>query len=358
MHRRVSHNPKPTMTRRTLGFVAALVLGAPALFPSGAAAADTLRLLGRTELASYEGDFDHLAADVKGNRLFLAGEDGGTLEVFNLRTGEHIKTVSGLETPHAIHYEPAKNRLIVSNSGNGLSKVLDGRSYAVLGTIELAPGADVMSYDASSRRLWFVTGGKNATTKMPTTLVSQVDVDSGKPIGDVTFDTDFTEGIVAEQAGSRVFVNVAGKSAIAVLDKKTRQVRATWPVKEGQNNSQIDLDEKSKRLFVITRKPFKLVVINTDTGASVASFDVPARTNGMMFDKANRRVYAAGDDYVGVFQQIDADHYEELARVPSENGGKTALLVPELGRLYVAVGGSDKNKAGLLRYEVVPSKAK
>jgi DNA-binding beta-propeller fold protein YncE len=358
MHRRVAHNERRAMNKPTLALVATLVLGAPAFFASEATAAETLRLLGRTELASYQGDFDHLAADVKGNRLFLAGEDGGTLEVFDLRSGAHLKTVPGMETPHAIHYEPKTNRLFVSNSGDGLSKILDGKSYAVLGTIKLAPGADVMSYDASSRRLWFVTGGKNATTKMPTTVVSQVDAVSAKPVGEITFDTDFTEGIVAEQAGSRIFVNVAGKSEIAVLDKKSGQLLTTWPVKEGQNNSQIDLDEKNKRLFVITRKPFKLVVVNTETGASVASFDAPARTNGMMFDKANRRVYAAGDDYIGVFQQIDADHYEELARVPSEKGAKTAHLVPELRRLYVAVGGSDKTKAGLLRYEVVPGKAR
>lgn len=53
-------------------------------------------------------------------------------------------------------------------------------------------------------------------------------------------------------------------------------------------------------------------------------------------------------------------HYEdeELARVPSERGAKTAHLVPELRRLYVAVGGSEKTKAGLLRYEVVPGKAR
>ena len=343
------------MNKQFLALVAALALATPALAPADAIAAESLRLLGRTDLASYDGDFDHFAADLKGNRLFLAGEDGGTLEVFDLRSGAHVKSVPGMETPHAIHFEPAKNRLIVSNSGDGLSKVLDGKTYAVLDTIKLAPGADVMTYDASSRSLWFVTGGKNATVKKPTTTVAQVDAASGKTIGDVTFDTDFTEGIVAEQNGSRVFINVAGKSEIAVLDKKTRERLATWPVKEGQDNSQIDLDEKTKRLFVITRKPFKLVVIDTDTGTSVASFDVPARTNGMMFDRINRRIYAAGDDYVGVFQQIDADHYEELTRIPSEVGAKTAILVPELRRLYVAVGGSDKSKAGLLRYEVVPA---
>src|SRR5207248_8985125 len=140
----------------------------------------------------------------------------------------------------------------------------------------------------------------------------------------------FTEGIAAEQKGNRIFINVAGKHAVAVVDKKTRKVVATWPIKEGQNNSPIGLDEDNKRLFIVTRKPFKLVVLDTDTGKSVASFDAPDRTNELQFDKANRRIYLAGDDYVAVFQQKDADRYEEIARVKSEKGAKTAIFVPEL----------------------------
>src|SRR5206468_11005668 len=114
------------MKTSPLALVAALALGAQALVPCDAAAAEALKLLGRTELAAYQGDFDHFGADVDGNRLFLAGEDGGTLEVFDLRTGAHLKTVPGMETPHAIHYEAKTNRLVVSNSGDGLTKVLDG----------------------------------------------------------------------------------------------------------------------------------------------------------------------------------------------------------------------------------------
>src|SRR6516162_5379959 len=130
------------MKKQTLALIAAIALATPALFAPAVAADQPLRLLGRTDLATYEGDFDHFAADVKGNRLFLAGEDGGTLEVFNLRTGAHVKTVPGMETPHAIHFEPKTNRLIVSNSGNSLSKVLDGKDYSVVDTIKLVPGAD------------------------------------------------------------------------------------------------------------------------------------------------------------------------------------------------------------------------
>src|SRR5438067_476995 len=111
---------------RTTSFIAAAAVLASAVFGATAlAAGEPLRLIGRTDVPGFEGDFDHFAADVKGNRLFLAGEEKGTLEVFDLKSGRHVKTVEGLEEPHAIHFMPDDNRLIVSDSGDGLTKVLD-----------------------------------------------------------------------------------------------------------------------------------------------------------------------------------------------------------------------------------------
>ena len=324
---------------------------------AGGAADAPLRLLGRTDLAHYKGDFDHFAADVKGNRLFLAGEDMGTLEVFDLATGKHVKTVKGLETPHAIHYLAESDRLVVSDSGDGMTKILDGRTYTVVDAIRLTPGADVMSYDPNTRDVWIVTGGKNATNKLSHTVVAIVDPATGKAKGEVRFDTDFTEAIAFEQEGHRAFINVSGKSYVAVVDKRSRQVIDTWAVREGEANAPMALDEAGKRLFVVTRKPFKLVVIDTDTGKSVASFDAPQRTNELIFDKGNRRLYLTGDDHVAVFQQHGGDRYEELARVPSDKGAKTAIYVPEVNRLYVAVAGKGTTRAGLLAYEVTPAAA-
>src|SRR5205085_11628135 len=100
-----------------------------------------------------------------------------------------------------------------------------------------------------------------------------------------------------------IFVNLAGRSEIAVVDKKTQSVIARWRVQEGQNNAPIGLDEGNGRLFVVTRKPFKLVVIDTTTGKSVASFAAPERTNELMFDAASHRIYLTGHDYLGLFEQ-------------------------------------------------------
>jgi DNA-binding beta-propeller fold protein YncE len=339
--------------KRKISRIASVLALAAMLAPALSLAADLpLKLIGRTDVPGFEGDFDHFAADVKGDRLFLAGEDKGTLEVFELKSGKHLRTVQGLEEPHAILFVPEKNRLIVTNSGEGMTKVLDAKTFQVVDTIKLIPGADTMRQDPSTRDLWIVTGGKNAAQKLPDTTVAVVDAKTGKEKAHVKFDTDFTEAIAFEKKGSRAFINVTGKNYVAVVDKKTHRVLQTWPVKEGSNNAPIGLDEENKRLFLVTRKPFKFVVLDTDTGRSITSFDAPQRTNELVVDHANHRIYLAGDDYVSVIQQKGADQYEEIARVPSDKGAKTAILVPELNRLYVAVAGKGTTKAGVLQYEV------
>ena len=326
-------------------------------FTVAAQVAEPLKLAGRTELPGYSGDFDHFGVDVRGNRLFLAGEDGSSVEVFDLKSGKHLKTVKGFDAPHAIHFVPTSNRLIVTDSGEGLSKIVDGKSYQIVGTLKLTPGADVMAFDPSRNRLWIVTGGKNAKEKLPHTLVYEVDASTGKPVGQVKFDTDFTEAMAFEQNGPRMFVNLSGKSEVAVVDKNTRKVLASWPIKEGENNAPMALDEADKRLFVVTRKPFKLVVLNSDTGQAITSIDAPKRTNELVFDESNKRLYMAGDDYIGVVAQKDADHYEEIAHVPSAHGAKTAILIPEMKRLYVAVSPGEGTIGGaVLWYDVLSDK--
>ncbi len=319
------------------------------------AADNALRFAERHELRGYTGDFDHFEYDLKGNRLWLAAEDHGTLDVFDLKTLKMQKSVKGVvETPHGILYVPEKNRLIVTDSGGDMmTRVIDAGSYKVTGTIKLAaPGADAMGYDAARKRLYIVNGGRDA--KMQETYLSAVDPITLQRYGDLKFDTEKVEAMAIEGKGNKLYINVTGKNYMAVVDKDKLTVLATWPIKEAEQNAPLAFDEPNKRLFVITRKPGKLIVLNADTGASIASFKAPERCDQVIWDAANRRIYAlGGEGYIGVFQQKDADRYEELARVPSAVGAKTGILVPELKRLYVAVSpGEGKTGAAILRFDV------
>jgi hypothetical protein len=76
----------------------------------------------------------------------------------------------------------------------------------------------------------------------------------------------------------------------------------------------------------------------------------------MWLDVPHKRIYVTGSDTTTVFRQLDADHYEHIADVPTGFRAKTSLLVPQLNRLYVAVSGKGKDDAKLAMqiYEIQP----
>ena len=322
---------------------------------ASAHAEDSLKLVSRTSLDTYTGDFDHFGVDLAGNRLFLAAEDHGTLEVFNLKTGAHLKTLKGVETPHSIFYIPRLNRLLVTDSGKGMTKVLDARTYKVTGHIPLTVGADSIGYDAPRNHLYVVTGGKDVD--MQVCYLEEIDPDTGKALRKLKFDSNHTEAMAIEQNGDKIFINVTDKNYLAVVDKKTLTVTAQWTIKEARQNAPIALDEANHRLFVVTRDPGKVVVLNSDTGETVASFEAPGRADEAVWDAGNKRLYVpGGEGYIGVYQEQDADHFVELPHVASGAGAKTEALIPQLKTLYVAESAGDATGGAVLKYDVVDRK--
>jgi DNA-binding beta-propeller fold protein YncE len=334
----------------------ALLAAAAATTATAATSDEPLVLLGRTNLnAHYDGDVDHLFADIAANKLFMAAEDHGTVEVFNLATGQHLRTIGGFSTPHAFFLVPGTHRLIVTQDGKEGSVVMDDRDYRVLGYIRLEPGADTEYYDPSSRHLFIVTGGGDV--HLQHCWLNEIDPWTGKLLRRHEFDSDHVEALAVEQQGQRIFINIANEDTVDVLDKRTLAVSARWKIEGAALNLNLVLDEPDHRLFVVTRKPTEMFVLNTDNGRTVASLDVPAVVDGLSFDAARKRVYVPGAvGEVGVYQELDPDHYRELARVPSALGGKSELFVPRLGELFVGISPqyNSKHVPGLLRYRVEP----
>jgi DNA-binding beta-propeller fold protein YncE len=318
-----------------------------------AAASPVLVLSGRVELPGYHGDFDHFAVDLGTNRLFLAAEDHSTLEVFDLKTVKHLRTVGGFATPHSIFPLPQLHQLLLTDGSESVKR-LDERHLTVVGSIKLHPGADSIGYDASSNHLYVVTGGKDV--KLAQSWLSEIDPVSGEELGSLLFNADHVEAMAIEQHGPHLYINVTARNELDMIDKTTRSILARWPIREARQNALVQLDERMRRLFVVTRDPARMIVLNADTGASIASFDAPGHVDGEIFDAANRRVYAAGGEgYIGVYQEQDAGPVVEMARVPSAVGAKTAILVPELHRLYLAVSPGDGSAGGaVMWFDVKP----
>jgi DNA-binding beta-propeller fold protein YncE len=114
---------------------------------------------------TIKGRFDHLGADVTGNRLFLTAETAHEVMVFDLRTGKLLRAISGIEIPHAILCRADLNRLYVTDGGAGELKIYDGKTYELLKAVKLKVDADSIGYDPTTSTL--TTAAATSTKAFP-----------------------------------------------------------------------------------------------------------------------------------------------------------------------------------------------
>jgi len=299
-----------------------------------------LVLKGTVDLPGYTGDFDHFAVDQARGRLLLAAEDHGTVEVFDLNSGNHLRTLTGFETPHGILIRPGAATILVTDGGKGMSKLLDASTYEVKGTVMLVPGADSIGYDPAENLVYIVTGGKDVD--MATSELVAVDPDTGHKKKAVTLQDNHVEAMALEKNGNRLFINLTQTNKVAVIDRTTMKVIAMWPVPTAQQNAMAALDEGKHRLFVGCRKPGMVVVMNSDTGAITNNVPSPLRSDQLLYDKSSNRLYSpGGEGFVGVYDTTDPDHLKKIANFPTAPGAKTGILIPDVKKLVLAVSPGD-----------------
>jgi DNA-binding beta-propeller fold protein YncE len=301
----------------------------------------------------HDGDFDHFAPDVDGHRLFLTAEENNKFLVLDTNTNKLVHTLDNVEAPHSLLFRKDLKKLFIVAGDASAVQVYDSDSYKLVGEIKVSIDADSIAYDPSTHHLYVVNGGREAHT--PYSLITVIDTDALKKLRDIKIDTDHVEALVPEKSGPRMFCNLTGKSAVGVLDRKKDALTATWPLPAGdQANVAMALDEPDHRLFIATRKPGKLIVLNSDNGKVVTSLDAVGMVDDMSYDAKHKRVYMAGDGALDVFEQKDADHYALLAKVPGAFRAKTGILVPELNRYYLAVPHHENKDAEVRVYEIQP----
>ncbi|SRR6266566_1183605 len=94
---------------------------------------------------------------------------------------------------------------------------------------------------------------------------------------------------------------------IKVFNRADHKLLATWSIAEqGKKPTALAFDEAGHRLFVGTRDPGKLIVLDSDSGKVVASMPAGPMVDDMAFDSASRRIYFAASQFIDVFQQRDA----------------------------------------------------
>jgi DNA-binding beta-propeller fold protein YncE len=297
------------------------------------------------------GDFDHFAVDLAHDRLFVPAEVYGSIEVFELRSGRHLSSVRGVaKSPHKLEFIPDKNELLVADAGDASCKLLDAKDLHLIKRIPLEPGPDSGVYDPRTRIFYVGNGGHLA--KSDVSYISMISVDRQEVIGRIRVEANTLKTMVIDPKTDRLYVNMRDKKQIGIVDLKTRAVVQTWTAPELNLNSAMALDGDHHRLFIGSRNPGKLYVLDSDTGRLVTILDTVNISDDMTLDLPHHRLYVSGADGVDVISQDDPDHYRSLQRVDTQ-GGKTSVYAPSLKQFYVVhTKGDQARQAGLQIFKV------
>src|SRR4029077_2014102 len=168
--------------KRFLACLVAAMIVFIAVVVAAAQSKPPLRLVQTIPLPDLkEGDFDHFAMDLAGNRLFLTAEANNAVEVLDTSANKLIHTIPDLEEPHSMLFLPAAKQLWAI--AGGAAKIFNSDTYALTETVKLTEGADSSAYDPAKHLLYVAAGGADA--KLAYSLINIVDTTTRKKVGDI-----------------------------------------------------------------------------------------------------------------------------------------------------------------------------
>jgi YVTN family beta-propeller protein len=313
---------------------------------TSAQSADTgpLQLEAKIPLGDVRGRIDHMAVDLKRQRLFVAELGNDSVGIVDLANRKVISRIPGLKEPQGVGYEPSTDMLYVANAGDGSVRLFEGNDYKAAGRIELGSDADNIRIDAATNRV-FIGYGSGALAIMDPAARSKV--------GDIPLKAH-PEAFQIDPDTSQIFVNVPDAHGIAVVDRGSQKQIGKWPTPDRGANFPMALNPIRREVLVIFRAPAELGVFSMTAGKLVASTETCGDADDLFVDAKRGRVYVScGAGFLDIFEP-KGEAYRRVARIPTISGARTSLFVPELDRLLVAARATVREPAAIWIFRPTP----
>lgn len=236
----------------------------------------------KTAKVGGEGGYDYIFAEIESRRLYIPrGGAAGQLMVFNLDT---------LEPAGAIPNVSAGGATVDPKSHHGFSTtkpitMWDASTLKVIKTVDIDGRPDGILVDPYNSRVWVLSHQPPHATVIDAaegTVVKTLDL-GGAP-----------EQAVSDGKGT-IYVNIADKANIAVVDAKNLTVTAHYDVSsKGAGGSGLAFDGKNQILFAYYRQPSPTVVIlNAANGNIITTLPTGMGVDTVAFNPATMEAISA-----------------------------------------------------------------
>ncbi len=271
--------------------------------------------------------FDYLRVDADMRRLYVS--HGTRVEVLDADTGSLLGVVAPMKGVHGIAIAPGPKHGFITSGGDRTVVMFDVATLKVLKVITgLGVKPDAIEYDPETQKV-FVANGQSGG-------ITVIDPTTGEITATVPIEGKL-EGLAFDGKG-RLFVNTEDKSMIQVVDTHSLKPLASWPLAPVEGGTGLAIDVATHRLFSSGGNN-RLAVVDSDTGAVVATPEIGDDPDGDAFDAANGLIFTS--NMVGTLTVLHEDSpnsYSLVKTVPTAFGARTIALDPKTGRVFVATG--------------------
>jgi DNA-binding beta-propeller fold protein YncE len=271
--------------------------------------------------------YDYLRVDPVMRRLYVSHST--RVEVLDVDTGAKLGEIAPMKGIHGICIVPGLGRGFITSGGDRTVVMFDLASMKVLKVIPgLGMKPDAIEYDPETKMVYVANGASGGVTV--------IDPAKGEIAANVPI-TGKLEGLAFDGRG-HLFVNTEDKGMIQVIDTHTLKPLASWPLAPVEGGTGLAIDAVHHRLFSSGGNGM-LAVVNSDTGAIVATPGIGEDPDGDAFDSLNGLIFTS--NMVGtlsVLHEDSPDSYSAVQTVPTAFGARTIAFDAKTGRVFMATG--------------------
>lgn len=286
-----------------------------------------------------EGTWDYIAVDSSGRRLYISHTS--QVEVLDADTGHRVGVIANTPGVHGVAIARELHRGFTSNGGDASVTIFGLPSLKAIRKVPVNR-PDFILYDPFSKRIFPLSE-----------RITVLDAKTGDRVGEVNLGGK-PEAAVSDGKGS-VYVNLADKGAIAVIDVHSLAVTKSYPVDRCLSPHSLVMDTKNHRLFVGCLNA-SLAVVDAESGKVVSHQLACGGVDAGAFDSEKRLVFlSCAEGVVSVIHQVSPDDYELVDTVKTELWARTMAFDSATSKLFLptadmeTVARPDPNQLGLRR---------
>jgi DNA-binding beta-propeller fold protein YncE len=318
------------MPRWGFAFAVAFAIGSSGATATGAQAASATpaavdyHLVKSVPLGAPDG-WDYVVYDPAVRRVFAA--HGNRLTVVDGRSGRIVGQVGPITGgPHGTAFDTAAGLGITDDGRLGQAVIFDPRTLRVIKRLQIQRGADAVTFDPVSGHAFVIDGD--------TGEVAVIDPVRRRVVTFIHLGGDLEYAVPGDNG--ELYVNGVTQHEIFRINTATNREDAAWPMPECRDPAGLAIDTGTHRLFSSCRNQ-KLVVVDSASGAAVASVPIGRGTDADRFDPKSHLIFSSNgfDGTLSIIREVDANHFVPVATVKTALSARTMGIDTASGRVYL-----------------------